>query len=69
MICTKKDCGGCVYYGGGHESVSCCNYIFMEDGRRPCPVGAGCTVKKKGKKVRGKRFSIIAPELDWDIEE
>lgn len=39
-------CRGCTYWGGGNESAACCNYIFMEGQRRPCPPGKGCTVKR-----------------------
>lgn len=38
-------CYGCIYFFGS-EGVECCNYIFMEDKRRPCPPGKDCTVKK-----------------------
>ena len=40
-------CEGCVYYGGDYEITKCCNYIFIEDKRRPCPPGKDCTVKVK----------------------
>ena len=40
-------CFGCVYMGFA-STYPCCNYIFMEDEKRPCPPGEGCTVKKLG---------------------
>lgn len=38
MVCNS-DCNGCVYKGIVQGHVPCCNYIFMEDKRRPCPPG------------------------------
>lgn len=45
-------CEGCVF----NQNVSgdwstCCVYYLVTNIRRPCPAGAGCTVKKTGKKV------------------
>ena len=34
--------------------IPCCNYIFVEDKRRPCPPGAGCTVKTTKRKQKPK---------------
>ena len=45
----QKHCKGCVYLGG-HPDYRTCNYIFIEDKRRPCPPGKDCTVKKLKKK-------------------
>lgn len=45
-----KFCHDCVYMGVVESGyIPMCNYIFMEDKRRPCPPGEGCTVKKIGK--------------------
>ena len=55
----NKACAGCVYMTFIAGYLGCCDYIFMEGKRRPCPPGKGCTVKKKkGKKVTedGKNF-------------
>lgn len=53
---TIRDwCEGCVYYRGDFETTKCCNYIFMEDKRRPCPPGKGCTVKMGRKRYREKK--------------
>ena len=43
----NKNCRNCVYFGGMSDCACTCNYIFMEDKKRPCPPGKGCTVKKK----------------------
>ena len=46
----SKYCKDCVYYMGGFTKF--CQYIFVEDKRRPCPPGKDCTVKvKRSKKV------------------
>ena len=51
-VCSRF-CKDCVYhvemtsYAYGY-----CAYIFLEDKRRPCPAGKGCTVKNKRKKAR-----------------
>lgn len=42
---NSKYCEDCVYFQG--YSMRCCNYIFIEDKRRPCPPGKDCTVKVK----------------------
>ena len=42
-------CEGCKYFGGHSKGAKCCNYIFDEDKRRPCPPGSKCTVKVVGK--------------------
>lgn len=39
-------CSGCRYFFGTYLVNRCCNYIFIEDRRRPCPPGKGCTVKE-----------------------
>lgn len=49
---NKKYCNGCIYWGGGYDGSECCNYIFIEDERRPCPAGKDCTVRVKGKRLR-----------------
>lgn len=48
-------CAGCFHWRGWSENSICCNYIFDEDRRRPCPPGAECTVKRprgKGERAR-----------------
>lgn len=45
---------GCVYRGIVQGSLPCCNYIFMEDKRRPCPPGEGCTVKTTNREAQRK---------------
>ena len=46
-----RACAGCVYLGWA-SYLGYCKYIFVEDKRRPCPPGKGCTVKKKIKKEK-----------------
>ena len=53
MACNNY-CNGCVYQGFVNGKVPCCNYIFMEDKRRPCPPGAGCTVKMTNREAQRK---------------
>ena len=61
QIIYDRACKGCYYLtqAGGY---GCCNYIFMEGHRRPCPPGKACTVKTKQKKgvnqwlLRSKRY-------------
>ena len=53
---NKKYCKGCVYWGGDYENNYCCNYIFIEGHRRPCPPGKGCTEKTLGKRKRTMEF-------------
>lgn len=48
---NSKYCKGCYYWGGG-GGCNCCNYIFIEDKRRPCPPGKGFTVRKVKRKSR-----------------
>lgn len=62
MAFEKHPCFGCVYMGVLQGSTPMCNYIFMEDKRRPCPPGEGCTVKSYGKyrKAVQKRMAQAA---------
>lgn len=51
-----KFCHDCVYMGvAGNGYIPMCNYIFIEDKRRPCPPGEGCTVKLTDKEVKKKK--------------
>lgn len=44
---SQNPCKDCVYYGrAGAEPI--CEYILLEQRRRPCPPGEGCTVKIVG---------------------
>lgn len=52
-------CSKCIYYG---RNTRTCDYILMEDTRRPCPPGAGCTARRTSKKVR----KVGKPR--WDTE-
>lgn len=38
-------CKGCAYLGYAGSGMMCCDYIFKEERRRPCPPGKDCTVK------------------------
>lgn len=53
MACNSY-CNGCIYKGLVQGHVPCCNYIFMEDKRRPCPPGEGCTVKMTNREAQRK---------------
>jgi hypothetical protein len=53
---NKKYCKGCVYWGGAYENNFCCNYIFVEKHRRPCPPGKDCTEKVTGKRKYAMDF-------------
>lgn len=50
------NCVDCVYsvwlYPPNMERFCGCDYMGITGKRRPCPYGAGCTVKKKKKKPR-----------------
>lgn len=46
---NRNYCEGCFYWRGESSNNQCCNYIFIEDKRRPCPPGEGCTVRKECK--------------------
>ena len=48
-------CDGCVHFYADYEVNLMCNYIFDTGKRRPCPFGAGCTVKKLQKRKRKTR--------------
>ena len=57
MSVCDSYCRGCVYLGYIDGIRNCCNYMLMEDKRRPCPAGKGCTVrttKRKAKENNGK---------------
>lgn len=41
---AKDNCDNCVYRGTIYN-LSCCNYYFMTNQRRPCPPGEACTAK------------------------
>lgn len=41
-------CLPCIYYG---KSTMSCDYIFLENARRPCPGGEGCTARRLKKDV------------------
>lgn len=48
----QNPCKGCYFFGGKAEAVKCCNYYLITGKRRPCDVGAGCTVRKDGHQSR-----------------
>lgn len=43
---VDEECMGCFYYGTICDNLRYCSYILVENRRRPCPPGKGCTVKK-----------------------
>ena len=61
----KTPCFGCVYHS---PTTNTCDYILIEDCRRPCPPGEACTVRltKEGKKKMGKpRWDTELGRLLW----
>lgn len=48
----NKYCHDCIYFGGATECSCTCNYIFMEDKKRPCNPGNECTVRIKRRRKR-----------------
>lgn len=55
MTVDNKNCRNCKYFHGRFDETCCCNYLLMTGKRRPCPPGAGCTVKVKRKRPRRMR--------------
>lgn len=53
-------CEGC-YYCGSAGGLHTCDYIFIADRRRPCPGGAGCTVR-----ITRKEMLMNTPSWDAD---
>lgn len=51
MAKRTDPCAGCVYQvkAGGYLV---CDYISITGSRRPCPFGAGCTVKETEKNMK-----------------
>lgn len=57
---ANKFCDDCVYYVKlGCGSLRCCNCLIDTNHKRPCPPGAGCTVKISRKVYRRKRKGPI----------
>lgn len=57
-MAIKNPCDGCFFFEGRWETSKCCNYFLLTGQRRPCPAGAGCTVRKDGKSGRKKAMTI-----------
>lgn len=63
----KNPCDGCYYYrsaNGNATSLFTCDYILMEDHRRPCPPGNRCAVKR----VEKRKTSNGGRRATWDTE-
>lgn len=61
----ESPCYGCLYHS---PTTNTCDFILIEDRRRPCPPGAECTVRqgKEGKKKMGKpRWDTELGRLLW----
>lgn len=46
---ANSACRGCMYQGylyAGDKAPCICDYLLITGHHRPCPFGAGCTVKK-----------------------
>lgn len=55
-----RSCNGCIYAGrAGKQPI--CEYILKTQRRRPCPPGAGCTVKRMEERS-------VPVKSDWDRE-
>lgn len=52
-IGKQNACNACFYYRSVSAGNRSCDYILIENHRRPCPPGKDCTVKKArtGKKA------------------
>ena len=57
---TDSHCEDC-YYSSSAGGLKTCDYIFIADRRRPCPAGAGCTVKIT-------REEILMSKQSWDAD-
>lgn len=44
-VVMDPHCKGCAYLGYAGGGYTCCDYLFKENRRRPCPPGKDCTVK------------------------
>ena len=53
----QKNCQGCFYHSGWS-----CDYILLENRRRPCRPGDECTVRKKRGLSRSERLAVINRE-------
>jgi DNA-binding NarL/FixJ family response regulator len=62
MICTPKDCAGCIHYAIG---VGNCDYLHHTGKRRGCPAGKGCTRKETGRKKKAKNQEREQAYLLW----
>ena len=59
------NCKNCIYRGtAGRYPV--CEYILHTHIRRPCPAGAGCTVKKTEKQQKEEK---AMKQSTWDTEQ
>lgn len=46
MGLCNHECEGCYYYKGiyrGKFTIKCCHFLLIEDEKRGCPAGHGCT--------------------------
>lgn len=62
---SDKYCEGCIYHGYAGGDWRCCDYIFIEDKRRPCPPGKDCTVKTVKVKVQKKKVHGTKKICEW----
>ena len=53
---NRSPCKGCRYYVllDNRRGRRVCYYIVMEEHRRPCPAGEGCTVRQEADDVQGR---------------
>ena len=58
----EHPCFGCCHWRGEHYNGYTCNYIFDTGHVRPCPPGAGCTVRNEDPARRkGNRYQKRKP--------
>ena len=57
-------CIGCAFRRCLSQFGYCCDYIEVMGMRRPCPAGAGCTVKRIGKVKRDQCWRITTAVFD-----
>ena len=62
MICTSKDCDGCIHYA---RSVGSCDYFHHTGEFRGCPAGKGCTRRESGRKKKAKDKEKEQAHLLW----
>lgn len=58
----QETCRDCIYRGYLGDGGPICEYILKTGCKRPCPMGAGCTVKQPERRARRVRT------VSWDTQ-